>query len=138
MPFSPGLTAMSVEGIWQGLKVFKSGAGVDRSSFRNDTMKGIKRTVRTNGPILGHRNGVNGSEILDYITARHEIYKPSYVWMLENRCAELVKKLRIIAKNRTLVLLDYNTNSDIDDASSPLSHASLIKEYIEQECGASR
>lgn len=133
VPFSTGVTSKSVEGIWQGLKVFKSGVGIDRSSFRNDTMKGIKRTVRTNGPMLGHRKGVNGTEVLGYITARHEIYKPSYIWMLENKCADLIKKLRIIAKNRTLVLLDYNTNADINDASSPLSHASLIKEYLEQK-----
>ena len=133
VPFSPGWTAMSVEGIWQGLKVFKSGVGVDRNAFRNDTMKGIKRTVRTNGPILGHRKGVDGSEILDYLTARYMIYKPSYMWMLENKCADLIKKLRIIAKSRTLVLLDYNTNPDIDDTSSPLSHASLIKEFLLSE-----
>ena len=44
VPFSEGYTAMCVEAIWQGLKVFES-ADVDVNMFANDTMKNIKRTV---------------------------------------------------------------------------------------------
>ena len=33
--------------------------------------------------------------------------------------------------NKTIVLLDYNTNCDLNDLSSTLSHASLSKEFIE-------
>ena len=44
VPFSEGYTAMCVEAIWQGLKVFES-ADVDVDMFANDTMKNIKRTV---------------------------------------------------------------------------------------------
>ena len=47
VPFSEGYTAMCVEGIWQGLKVFES-ADVDVNMFANGTMKNIKRTVRQN------------------------------------------------------------------------------------------
>lgn len=129
VPFSEGLTSMSVEGIWQGLKVFESG-DVDRSSFRNDSMKGIKRTVRTNGKCLGHRKGVNGNTLLGYIEARKEIYVPSYFWMLENKCGEQINKLRIISQSKLVILLDYDTNADIEDTKKPLSHASLICSYI--------
>lgn len=132
VPFSEGVTSMSVEGIWQGLKVFESGQDIDRSCFRNDTMKGLKRTVRTNGPCRGHRKGVNGSELLGYIDARKQIYVPAYYWMLEHRCADQIKKIRIISKTRTVVLLDYDTNSDIENSRKPLSHASLIKSFIER------
>lgn len=131
VPFSPGVTSMSVEGVWQGLKVFDNGNGVDRGCFRNDTMKGLKRTCRTNGSIKGHRKGVNGTEYLEYIEARKQIYVPTYFWMLENKCVEQIKKIRIISKTRTVVLLDYDTNDDIENPSKPLSHASLIKAYIE-------
>ena len=62
-----------------------------------------------------------------------EIYVPSYYWMLENKCADLVKKIRIISKCKTVVLLDYDTNGDIEDPKKPLSHASLIKRYIEEK-----
>ena len=63
VPYSGNMTSMSVEGIWQGLKVFGT-AGVDRSSFRNATMKDLKRTTRRFGPTLGHRKGVDGTEFL--------------------------------------------------------------------------
>lgn len=131
VPFSPGVTSMSVEGVWQGLKVFENGTGVNIESFRNATMKGIKRTCRTNGRMKGHRKGVAGAEYLDYIDARKEIYVPTYFWMLENRCAEQVRKIRIISQSRTVVLLDYDTNGDVENPAKPLSHASLIKRYIE-------
>ena len=45
IPFTEGLTGMSVEGIWQGLKVFET-ADVDPSKFTIATMKGLKRTVQ--------------------------------------------------------------------------------------------
>ena len=34
-------------------------------------------------------------------------------------------------KTKTIVLLDYDTNADVEDATKPLSHASLIKAYVE-------
>ena len=130
VPFSEGVTSACVEGVWQGLKVFE-GEDIDRSCFRNDTMKNLKRTVRTHGSCLGHRKGVNGTELLGYIEAREQIYIPTYNWMLENRCQDLVHKLKIISKSRTIVLLDYDTNGDWRDPRKPLSHASLIKAYLE-------
>lgn len=51
--------------------------------------------------------------------------------MLENKAGDLVERIRLISRTRTVVLLDYNTNPDVEDTSSPLSHAALIKQYIE-------
>lgn len=130
VPFSEGKTAASVEGIWQGLKVFED-ADVDRKMFSIRDMKNIKRTTRKYGPCLGHRKGLNGEELLGYIEARKLIYAPSYKWVLDNKLQDLVKAIRIISKNKQVVLLDYETNADINDAKKPLSHASLIKAYIE-------
>lgn len=130
VPFSAPLTSMSVEGIWQGLKVFNN-AGVDMSCFKNDTMKNLKRTVRVNGPCKGHRKGINGSELLGYLEARKLIYLPSYKWVLDHKVGHLVDQLRRIAQSGTLVLLDYETNLDVLDSHKPLSHAGLIKAYID-------
>ena len=130
VPFSPGCTAMSVEGIWQGLKVFET-CGVDLAMFRNATMKNIKRTVRRFGRPLGHQKGVRATELLSYLDARLLIYVPAYKWMLENKAQEQVQKLRSLSENRVVVLLDYNTNEDIADPSTPLSHAAMVKAYIE-------
>ena len=130
VPFSEGYTATCVEAIWQGLKVFE-GADVDTSLFQNDTMKGLKRTVRRFGKPLGHRKGVNGKELLGYIEARKMIYIPTYKWVLENKVADIIERLREASKTRTIVLLDYDTNADVENAKKPLSHASLIKAYAE-------
>lgn len=130
VPFSEGYTAMCVEGIWQGLKVFES-ADVDVEMFANDTMKNIKRTVRRFGKPLGHRKGVNGTELLGYIEARKQIYLPAYKWVLENKVANIIERLREASKTKTIVLLDYTTNCDIDNPKTPLSHAFLIKAYAE-------
>ena len=130
VPFSSPATSKSVEGIWQGLKVFVN-HDIDLSCFRNDTMKNLKRTVRTNGPMKGHRKGIWGTELLGYLTARKLIYLPSYKWVLDNKLGHLVEKLRNLSEEGTLVLLDYETNPDVLDPSKPLSHAALIKAYIE-------
>ncbi len=130
IPFSEGLFAASVEGIWQGLKVFED-VDVDKSYFSKRDMKNLKRTTRKYGPCLGHRKGVHGEELLGYLTARKQIYLPCYKWVLENKLQKLVTAIRIISKNKPVVLLDYNTNPDVYNAKSPLSHASLIKAYIE-------
>ncbi|MDE7475378.1 MAG: hypothetical protein K2M71_07095 [Duncaniella sp.] len=130
VPFSDGVTAECVEGVWQGLKVFES-EDVDVATFRNRSMKNIKRTVRTHGRVLGHRKGVSGAEILDYVDAKHLIYIPTYKWMLENRASDVVERLKEAARGRTVVLLDYNTSCDVDSRTQPLSHAYLIKAYIE-------
>lgn len=130
VPFSEGYTATCVEGIWQGLKVFEN-EDIDTSMFRNNTMKGIKRTVRKHGRVLGHRKGVYGLEILGYVEAKHQIYIPAYRWMLEHKAMDSIEWLRKASETKTIVLLDYNTCCNVDDETKPLSHAYLIKAYAE-------
>ena len=130
VPFTDGYVATSVEGIWQGLKVFEDN-DIDTSLFSKRDMKNMKRTKRKFGRCLGHRKGVHGEELLGYLTARKLIYLPCYKWVLENKLKKLVTTVRIISKNKPVVLLDYNTNPDVYDLRRPLSHASLIKAFIE-------
>ena len=131
VPFSEGYTATCVEAVWQGLKVFE-GSDVDVSLFQNDTMKGLKRTVRRFGNPLGHRKGVNGEELLGYIEARKQIYIPTYKWVLENKVAYIIERMKKASdEGKIIVLMDYDTNEDVENAQKPLSHASLIKAYVE-------
>lgn len=132
IPFSEGYYATCVEAIWQGLKVFQS-ADIDIEMFKNDTMKNLKRTVKRFGKPLGHRKGVNGTELLDYFSARIQIYLPTYKWVLDNvkEVNEVVLKIKERSLSHDIVFLDYNTNIDFRDISSPLSHAGLVKLYIE-------
>ena len=132
IPFTEGLTATCVEAVWQGLKVF-DGVDVDFATFRNDTMHDLKRTVRKYGMPKGHRKGVYGKELLGYFEARMLIYLPTYKWVLDNvpEVHHVVERIKEQSKIQDIVLLDYNTNIDFRDASKPLSHAGLVKLYIE-------
>lgn len=128
VPLTSGVVGASVEGIWQALKVFDS-ADVDPGKLAVTSMTGIKWTVRRYGPVRGHRAGLTGQELLDYPTARQRIYLPTYRWVLEHRVPDLVDRLRGLAVGG-IVLLDYTTNGDPSDTSSPLSHAALLARYL--------
>ena len=131
IPFSSPATGASVEGIWQGLKVFES-VGIDREVIQKRSMKGLKRSVRRFGPPRGHQRGLNSSELLDYMTARREIYLPTYRWVLEHKVLWIIERLRAADRaGKTIILLDYNSSTDVDDPKKPLSHAYLVKAYAE-------
>jgi len=132
IPYTDRITAASVESVWQGLKVFEN-KDVDFCDFDNVTMKHIKRSVRVNGRLLGHRQGAYGTVLLNYFDARMQIYLPTYKWMLDNisKAHKVINDIIESGKTRDIVLLDYNTNKDFRDISKPLSHAGLIKLYIE-------
>lgn len=129
VPLTPGVVAASVEGVWQALKVF-DGADVDPARLTVTTMTGLKRTVRRHGPVRGHRAGLYGQRLLDYETARRVIYLPSYRWALEHRAAAVIDDLRRLATDQGVVLLDYTTNGDPADLTTPLSHAALIERHL--------
>jgi hypothetical protein len=44
----------------------------------------------------------------------------------------LLTELEAQIIRQTVILLDYETNCNLDDFAHPLSHAGLIKRYIEQ------
>ena len=69
--------------------------------------------------------------MLGYVDARKAIYIPTFQWVLEHKVTDLVKGLADIASRQNLVLLDYDTNEDVERVDKPLSHASIIKLYIE-------
>lgn len=130
VPNSPGVFAQSVEGLWQGLKVFEK-EDIDPSRWEITNMQGIKRAGRTRGEVLGHRFGVGSNVLRGYRDARYNIYIPAYRWVLENCLAAEIERLRKEKATRSVVLLDYETNADIENLSKPLSHATLIKSYLE-------
>lgn len=128
IPFS-GEVSQSVEGLWQALKVFEQ-ADIDMEKTRVTNMRGIKRTVRKYGRVIGHRKGTNSEQLLGYLDARKLIYIPTYNWVLKNCLNAEVVQIRDKAKSG-VVLLDYETNGNIHDLRKPLSHAWLVKYFIE-------
>lgn len=57
----------------------------------------------------------------------------SYAWLLQNKTTSEVDQLIQIALRQDLVLLDFETNADIDNTKKPLSHAALIKKFIDKK-----
>ena len=96
-------------------------------------MVGLKRTISRYGHPLGHQKGINSKELLDYFEARMLIYLPSYRWVLENvpEVVDIIERIKQRNITNDIVFLDYNTNIDFCNISSPISHAGLIKLYIE-------
>ena len=127
VPFSSGSFAVSVEGIWQGLKVFEY-EDVDQSKFSITTMKGIKRSGLSRGKVLGHRAG---ERLLPYREARYLIYLPTYKWVLDHYLQPEINILKEHAVSKSVILLDYETNADVENLAAPLSHAALVIRYLE-------
>lgn len=83
--------------------------------------------------VLGHAwFGSGKRELLPYIAARRQIYLPAYQWVLENKVQPQLTRIAQAAQQQGVVLLDYDTNNDIDDVRRPLSHASLVAAYVRQ------
>jgi len=130
IPNSPQAFAESVEGLWQGLKVFEN-EDVDPSKWAITSMRDIKRSAKSRGAVRGHRFGIAAdAKLLAYREARYCIYLRAYRWVLENRLSHELDLLRAESRKRTVVLLDYETNGDIDNLSRPLSHASLVMRFL--------
>lgn len=130
IPNTPDQTAESVEGLWQGLKVFGR-EDIDPGKWAITDMAGIKRGGKSRGAVRGHRFGVGSDILLGYRDARFLIYLPAYKWVLEHRLASEVEQLRRLAADKALVLLDYETNTDVNDVSRPLSHAALVMYHLQ-------
>lgn len=116
----------SVEGLWQGLKVFTD-HGIDESKFKITSMKNLKRTVKKFGPPLGHRSPDSEAKPMNYVEARKAIFVPAYTQVMA-RMQDTLIQLR--DSHPRIIFLDYETNEDIEDTRKPLSHASLIKRAL--------
>jgi hypothetical protein len=130
VPFSQGMVSASVEGIWQGLKVVEQ-AAVDPSRFSVTSLKNLKRSVRTFGRVLGHRQGIEGSTVLGDAEARRLIDLPTSHWVLVNHLQDERMQRKEHAEKQMVIVLDDETNGDLADLSRPLSHAGLVKRYLE-------
>jgi hypothetical protein len=64
-------------------------------------------------------------------SARRRIYLPAYRWVLAQCLQRELGELRRLGASDTIVLLDYETNSDFDDLTRPVAHAALIVRYLE-------
>ena len=99
-PEFPGSTAQSVEGIWEGLKMFET-TGIDASKFHCTDPNDLSRTEQYYGRYLGHRFGVNS--ILSREEAFEQIYKPLYSWQILDKMKKEFKTLKNLYQTHPMV-----------------------------------
>lgn len=125
-----GVTSHSVEGVWQGLKVFEH-EGIDLRKAKSKSMKNLKRCVSDKrGNVLGHMYAKD-AQLMAYVEARKRIYIPTYDYVLNNYLQNEITLLRgLLNEGQNICFLDYDTNEDVENTQKPLSHASLIKRNL--------
>jgi hypothetical protein len=69
-------------------------------------------------------------QLLSYREARLQICLPAYQWVLENCLQSEIARLRKLGGEQLVILLDYETNTEVENLRRPLSHASLIIQYL--------
>ncbi|MBD3304090.1 hypothetical protein GF343_03015 [Candidatus Woesearchaeota archaeon] len=116
VPGMEDIRADSVEGIWQGLKIFN---GVP--DFLMLRGKPKKRKGKPQGHLFGEY-------VLDYVDARKQIYVPAYAYHVINNALDPVKEdlEARVSTSGPVALFDVESNSTINDTSQPYSHAALL------------
>lgn len=128
VPGRDGTTAVTVEGIWQGLKTFKEGSGIDTSKFNSKTSGGVARSKRKYGEIAGF---LVADALIDEANARLNVFLPAYKWVLEHKLGvEMQAILDQLRLGKNILLIDHNVGEDINDVTKRFSHAAIIKSCL--------
>lgn len=106
IPFFEDQKAISVEGVWEALKLFET-CGVDDAKFYVTDMQNIRRTEEYYGNYLGHRVG---STILSYEEAYESIYKNLYRKVLETSAKDTFQELKKINETSPIIIVDDTEN----------------------------
>ena len=73
---------------------------------------------------MGYALGLPESSdtILEYSTARKQIYIPAYMWVLENKLQnEMILLSGLLNETKKISLIDFETNDDVNDIRAPLA-----------------
>lgn len=119
VPGSEHIRADSVEGIWQGLKIFNGSH--DPSLFTG-------RPHKKKGKPEGH---LYGKEVIAYVDARKNIYVPAYIYhAINNALPKAWPDLEQMLKDGNAVLHDVETNGSIENPMRPLAHSAILVELL--------
>jgi hypothetical protein len=130
VPGAPGRVCASVEGLWQALKVF-SKADVDEKKLAITSMRGLKRSASSFGPVLGHRAGLGSERVLGYVAARRQIYLPAYRHvLLRHLTSELAELARLADTPAAWSSSTSRPTPTSTTPRSPLSHAGLVMHHL--------
>lgn len=118
--------ALSLLGMWEGLKVFEKKKEIDIRYFSNIKFQGKIRGCKSYGKLVGVRCG---DVIVDIDDGKELLFKEVYKTEVLKRFGNVIQNLRRLEKEKEedIVLLDYMKG----DEKSPISHVEILKELIE-------
>lgn len=120
-------TSLQVSNVWEGLKTFKDGTGIDASAFRSKCA--VLRGKRKFGDVASFKMG--DSDIVDECQARLQIYVPTYEYTLENCLrAEMSMMLQQLIEGKKVMLIDTCVGEDVGSKEMRFSHAAIIKVWL--------
>lgn len=127
-----GRWARSVESVWQGLKLVDG--KTEFAMFDSVPRKRPSDEDRRRDPHYDYSAStfLFGTDVVDLVTARYLIYIPTYLYLLEHIVPdELVETIAAcMTEGRTVLFFDWDSNFDIEDASSSFSHSALLAAWF--------
>ena len=120
-----GISAVSVEALWQGTKVFAEGGAPDPVTLNGEWRRGKARRP------VGAWAGPGKPLIRTPGEARRRIYVPAFKnlvdhWLQDEEVALFVREAR---KHERVFLRDHDTGRGID-RNGPMSHAWVLATYL--------
>ena len=126
IPGIKGKTALSVSGVWEGLKIFKNKNTIDETFFISEKKNGKIRNCKSYGKLLGVKVG---ESVLDVERGIEEVFVRTYKEVIKERFKIILKSLKQESEKKTVVLLDYAEGNE----KYPVSHCEILKEMIDED-----
>ena len=130
VPGRPGITARSVEGVWQGLKLVDGRTDLRQLTTSTPEKRPPDEVRGPDFPYAASQFQFADRQI-DLVSARWLIYLPVYVALLRDLVSAQVHHeiLSAIDDGRDVLFYDWDDNFDIDDDRSSFSHSSLLQRW---------
>ena len=112
---------LSLNSVWEGLKVFKKKDEIDEKWMKDENKLGKRRGCKS----WGEMTGIKIKEELVGIEEGKKIFREMYVELVKEKYGRIVAALKREANKRPVVLLDYK-----EERERPFNHVEVLKEII--------
>ena len=112
---------LSLNGVWEGLKVFDKKEEIDEGWMMDERKVGKKRGCKSWGKLKGI--WIEDGEV--EIEEGKRIFEEMYRELVMERFERVIEGLRREAEKRTVVLLDYK-----EERVRPFNHVEVLKEML--------
>jgi len=131
--------ASSVQGLYEGLRLFENEKKISLNVLLCDNMKIHRSQTKTTGEIIGYRFGLKETaEVIDELKARYYLFIKPYEEMLSRKeqkaLLETLKEKLDSDPNLRLVLVDAKIpNPDWKNLEQDISHCPLIRDMLSKK-----